>query len=292
MVALAQASGAFSLLSRRLPSIVSVILIVLIAHVLALLTWQIFAPQEQPLALTPQPTGTQARRIAPEPKYDWRIAQQHLFGRSTQPQLGEAPTAPETRLNLALRGVFASEDEKALAIIASGGATERFYRVGDNIAGGAILKAVYPDRVILERSLQLETLTLPKGKETGIQISRSEPASPPARNASDPVSGRAFNQVRTQVLKNPQQLGKMVQAVPASENGRFLGYRLSPRGNPTLFNQLGLQAGDVVTAVNGIAIDRPEKGLNALQNLVKADEVTVTLLRDGNEITVYHDLAQ
>jgi general secretion pathway protein C len=75
------------------------------------------------------------------------------------------------------------------------------------------------------------------------------------------------------------------------EKGRFKGYQLSPSGNQKLFNELGLEPGDIVTAVNGINIDRPEKGLNALQNLVSATEVTVTLLRDGSEITLQHQLA-
>jgi type II secretory pathway component PulC len=57
-----------------------------------------------------------------------------------------------------------------------------------------------------------------------------------------------------------------------------------------MFGQLGLQSGDVVTAVNGITIDRPDKGLLALQDLVKADQLSVTLLRNGSEITIEHSL--
>ena len=149
----------------RLPTLTSAVFIVLIAYLLASLTWRLLAPQpaistnpitERPQSLTPKTQRSQ---------HDRQIARLHLFGKTQLPKSSEAPVAPETRLNLTLRGVFATDDEDSMAIIASGAANEKYYRIGDSIIGGTKLKAVYADRVLLERNNKLETLRLPKGKE-------------------------------------------------------------------------------------------------------------------------------
>ena len=238
-----------------------------------------------------QQQATITRTKTNDPRHDLQIAQLHLFGKASEPQSNQLPTAPKTRLNLTLRGVFSTRDQNAIAIIASGEVNERFYRVGDSIPGGATLKAVYPDRILLERNFQMETLPMPKGKDAGMKISMNS-ANKPASIISGASSGAKLSHLRKQILKNPQQLGKMVQAKPVTEQGRFLGYRLSLRGSTNLAEELGLRSGDVVTSVNGIALDRPEKGLNALQNLINAPDVTLTLLRNGNEVTVHHSLTK
>ncbi len=276
-------------------------LTVLIAYELAGLTWHTFlpAPQANPKVAT----RSAAPLSAPDqsPNYAWQIANLHLFGEAQQAQPTQVLDAPETRLNLTLRGVYATGDDDALAIIANGGSNEKFYRLGDAITGGGILKAVYEDRVILEHNLQMETLRLPKGKDLGL-TDGAESYAPAAidRYAAeyDPaLAGGQTSQIdlgalRKEILQNPARLGAMLQAVPVNANGQFQGYRLTPQGNPRIFTQLGLQEGDIVTAVNGISIDRPDKGLLALQDLVKAEQVSVTLLRNGAEITLEHSLGR
>ena len=287
MTAIADMGTKMGWVLTRLPTLTSAVFIVLIAYLLASLTWQLFAPQPAnittPITDRPQSFTPKSQRR----QYDRHIARLHLFGKTQVPKSSAAPVAPETRLNLTLRGVFATDEEDSMAIIASGGTNEKYYRIGDSIMGGTTLKAVYADRVLLERNNRLETLRLPKGKEVGMQITRSPK---PSIIEGDPEAGVKLNNLRQDVLNNPEKLGKMVRAIPASKNGRFVGYRLSPRGKNSLFGELGLKAGDIVIAVNNIQIDRPEKGLNALQNLINADEITVTLLRDGSEITIQHRL--
>ena len=45
------------------------------------------------------------------------------------------------------------------ALIAEGSATEKVYKVGDSLSGGAILHEVLADKVILKRGGRFETLT-------------------------------------------------------------------------------------------------------------------------------------
>jgi general secretion pathway protein C len=284
---------------RILPLVVTTLLVVLFASALAELTWQVVAPAPQYIPVTEtdhDETATRRKR----PDYGTRVASLHLFGEANVPVKVERrldETAPETRLNLTLRGVFSTGGDDALAIVSSEGGNEQFYRMGDKIQGGAILKAVYPNQIIIERDSRRETLTLPKGKDTGIDIrrpepSRREPAASATAAPSAPDGGTNLGGLRKDLMQNPGKLGKLIQAVPANENGQFVGYRISPRGDPQLFRSLGLESGDILIAVNDVQIDRPEKGMAALQRLMKDDEITLTLMRDGAEFTVYHSIPQ
>lgn len=94
------------------------------------------------------------------------INQWHLFGQAQKQQSKTAPapiTAPETRLNLKLNGIIASDGENtAGAIIEKSAGKQEYFVLGDTISNGVTLKEVYKDRVILSRNGRLETLSLPK----------------------------------------------------------------------------------------------------------------------------------
>lgn len=61
--------------------------------------------------------------------------------------------APETRLKLELKGVFSSTNANASsALIAEKNQAAKYYRVGDELPGGAILNSVASDHVKLKRN--------------------------------------------------------------------------------------------------------------------------------------------
>jgi len=161
----------FEGLLKYMPAVVLVLLLVLLAERLADLTWKVW-PQNQAVAATtsaiaanvtatPAQQGVSARQIA-----NW-----HLFGKAEISKVNnKIPTnAPETRLRLTLKGVVASADNPS-AIIASQKGPEKDYNLGDNIPGGAILREVYPDRVILERRGRYETLSLQRRNLTNKEL--------------------------------------------------------------------------------------------------------------------------
>jgi len=95
------------------------------------------------------------------------LAGWHLFGEAgRQNAVKRAATlsAPETRLRLTLKGVFASDEAAAAgwAIIADPKGKEDTYEIGDPLPGNAKLSEIYVDRIILERGGRFETLKLPK----------------------------------------------------------------------------------------------------------------------------------
>jgi len=96
-----------------------------------------------------------------------KIASYHLFGHAekSRPEVRRAPTvAPETRLKLTLSGVLAAtaEQQAARAIIAGPDGHGKSYTINDRLPGGAVVKEIHPDRVILTRHGKYETLRLPR----------------------------------------------------------------------------------------------------------------------------------
>jgi general secretion pathway protein C len=62
-----------------------------------------------------------------------------------------------------------------------------------------------------------------------------------------------------------------------------MGYALAPGRDPELFEQVGLQEGDVVVQVNDIKLDNPANSARALKSVQSGESVSVTVLRGGEE---------
>ena len=231
-------------------------------------------PVDDPAAATPE-----RHDLARE------IAARHLFGRASLGPAGSASKAPPTRLALKLRGVVAMGDGQGVALIAGTGRGAEVYATGDEISRGVLLQEVHPDHVILSRNGRLERLDLPRGpsafslKEAAPSLSR-QPASP----------ARALRQLRQEAVRNPSRLGQLIRISPARKDGRLIGYRIEPRGNQPLFEQLGFRPGDVVVAVNGTRLDDPRHNLKVMRELMQAKQFQVTLLRDGQELQITQSL--
>ncbi|MES9901044.1 MAG: type II secretion system protein N [Sedimenticola sp.] len=94
------------------------------------------------------------------------IAYWNLFGESSvAEQAASYLPAPvvETRLMLSLKGVYAPEDEATgWAIISEDQGDERNFMLGDEVSGGAVLAKIEPDKVLLERNGEMESLILEK----------------------------------------------------------------------------------------------------------------------------------
>ncbi len=266
---------------------VALLLGIWLLYRLALLFWQIVPAPEitEPAveAVSAAPAAAVRPRLDINEVIGW-----HLFGAATATEPAPADDsvpvdAPETRLNLILRGVLSSDDKaEARAIIAEPNGTENFFAVGAALPGGAELKEIHADRIILMRAGRYETLRLPKEAMDGADISSSKRDSGPAAEV-----GALLGKYRDQAAENPRALMDLARAVPAQgSDGRITGFRLFPGNKPALFAQLGLQAGDLVKEVNGVMMDSPMSGAALFKNLRESDQLDLRLERAGEEINL------
>lgn len=223
-----------------------------------------------------------AARLAP-------VADLALFGRPEAMAAGAPLDAPETRLNLTLRGVLATGSQPyARAIVGAGGGEERSYRVGENLPGGATLDQVLADRVILQRAGRFEALFLPKdeGSAGASSFERSGASGDAGAAVVSPDMGSRLQDVRQRIMEDPTQAFSFARVQPVMEGGRLKGYKLSPNKEKQLFRQIGLRPGDVVTSVNGISLEDPATVGEVLGQLTTSSELVLNVDRNGRQETV------
>ena len=279
-------------LNRYLPPGVTLLLVIGIAYQLSKLTWLVVPAGptgELPVA---GPLGGDRAVTQPSSSYD-NLIESHLFGTApkTPPPATEIVVdAPDTTLNLSLTGIlFGEGNVPNQAIISSGRNAEKTYHIGQAIdnANGATLHAVYADRVILNRGDRLETLRLPKVQATSTTATRF-PGAVAARPTPAP-NGSSLRQVLTQ---NASRLTDIIRVAPQVEQGQVVGFRINPGRDREAFEALGLQAGDVVTDINGTTLNDASKGLQVFQQLGEATQANVTVLRDGAPQVLVVDTSQ
>ena len=74
--------------------------------------------------------------------------------------------------------------------------------------------------------------------------------------------------------------------------GKLRGFRAYPGRNRAIFNKLGLKPGDLVTAINGQALDDPQHSQEVFNTIQTSDHVTVTLERGGQKQDISLNIAQ
>ncbi|HHL45370.1 MAG TPA: type II secretion system protein GspC [Gammaproteobacteria bacterium] len=284
----------------RLTLWVTVLLVLMLAYSLAQLTWLLFPASnniEENGALL-QPTLSRKATSGVKPTAVVNLASLHLFGTAAATNEKKsaviAEDVPDTRLRLILRGVIATQDkDMARAIISEPGGEEKYYAVDDKLPGGALLKEIAADRVILQsRAGRMETLRLPKefggsGRATRGTATTRVNNKPTGRNKITPrISSAELREYRDKMLSNPQELVGLIRTRPVKENGQIKGYKLFPGKDRALFNRLGLRSGDVIVSVNGMELSDPASGLALLGQLSSATEMSVVVERRGQRQTV------
>ncbi|MCG5529278.1 type II secretion system protein GspC [Halorhodospira halochloris] len=158
--------------ARRLGAMLLFIAIILIANSAAQTTWQFIEPMVQDDPSEGIPASSAASATAAREQQNGQIDQRslsaiadyYLFGRppeQREEQRREIPTdAPETRLDLSLKGILASGGEGQGAAIIDAGDGQKVFIAGAELPGDAVLERVQNDRVILSRDGNFEMLRL------------------------------------------------------------------------------------------------------------------------------------
>tara|TARA_R110002072_G_scaffold97528_3_gene214468 strand:- start:1625 stop:2281 length:657 start_codon:yes stop_codon:yes gene_type:complete len=204
------------MLLNRLPLFVAICLCLLISGALY---WQLepfvryhFWPDSQNQSSLLNHNSMQnagSNHLHNEIKQDYDIASFKLFGDVSAPAKHapiETEKLPETSLRLRLTGVLAGKNNiLASALIEGPDRKTRNYRIDEEVPGGATLKRVYHDRVVLERSGRLENLIFEETRPIGIETqARNTPPEPIARPAPGYSTNNMqnFNQQQTQQIKD------------------------------------------------------------------------------------------
>ncbi len=267
--------------NQLLPRWVTLALVVAIAWQLARVVWLLMpGPSAGDEIITPPaqlrtPAAEAASQIDVQ-----SITTAHIFGQANAVPVVETPrqsheNLAETRLSLSLKGTMPSTDQaSSIAIIADNRNEEKIYFIRDTVTAGATLHAVYADRVVLNRSGTLEVLKLPKEFPKGTRRVRRN-ATTVSRTSANP---RSIQNVLTQ---NVTKLADVIRPTPYYVSGQMQGYRVYPGRDRKQFAALGLRPGDLIKDIDGAALTNPQQATQIFQNLGSAEQVSVTVERNG-----------
>ncbi|MGO2405373.1 type II secretion system protein GspC [Vibrio litoralis] len=272
----------------QLSFVTTLLLTALIAWVVGILLWALLSPISNvarwsaPNVIASQTSSnTQTDTLSP-------LLSANLFGLYTQTPTQKqqvAQDAPQTRLNLTLVGAVASSNDKlSLAIIANQG-KQATYGIGETIDGTRVtLSAVYVDRVIISNQGRDETLML-----QGIDYNKS-----PQSVVRQPVENQAatddvadLDKIRQEISSDPQKIFQYIRLSQVMDEGQLKGYRVRPGKDRALFEQVGLQDGDIATALNGQDLTDPSQMATLWKTALESMEWNLTVERDGQTHDIY-----
>ncbi|MCJ8297295.1 MAG: type II secretion system protein GspC [Colwellia sp.] len=226
----------------------------------------------------------------------------NLFGLYNEGDVVEAEiemaNVPETRLNLVLTGLVASDEQsKAAAIIEYQGKQET-YGIGDIIIGTrANLEQVLMDRVLIKQSGRLETLMLdgfdynqpakkiankPAAKRNKTKIGPQSSRSGVVDQRSNKQLTATAKSLRAEFSQDPAKIGDYLRISPKRKDGKIIGYTLRPGKKPEFFKLAGLKAGDVAVEMNGFDLIAPTPAMQAMAEMRQARDISLLVNRQGN----------
>lgn len=244
--------------------------------------------------------GTEVKKAAPQPKAVAPAAPK------------EAP--PPTPLKIQIRGILHLPDnpDGSRAIIYSvSRITEDFFGLGDWLWDGeGLVREIRSDRVVFERGDYQETVWL-DGKSEIRKLSGekmvSQAAPKPAASAAlgkakyKPPRGGAnykkydknsfqakkISKVRHSLLTEPETVPNLVNyRLHYNKEGVMEGVVLNPGSDFGLLNKMGFYAEDMITKVNGHALNDLDVLFGLFTNLENMESLELDVIRKGRALHV------
>lgn len=276
------------LADKWMRNMVVLVVLALLAYQLSIAFWQLFPASNIGDSNLRNQFEKGGNPVTPQQSYLEKaqlIGRAYLFGK---PEVEKSPVvetenAPETKLNYKLRGIYYSEvDRLSSAIVETKINDSKHYRLDDELADNITLAAIERDHILINRYGKIERLNLEKSVAGAVGKGINTISSNPNSLASSAL----LRSYRKRYVSNPMALANRFQAIPVTENGKNIGFKLKALRGESLLKKLKFQAGDVFLKVNGIGLDKPFQALDALKSLTTASSVSITVRRNGNEETI------
>jgi general secretion pathway protein C len=219
-------------------------------------------------------------------------------------QLDEEEQLAATRLPLKLLGTVAASDPKgAWAAVEETTKRERLVvRPQDRLLDKATVVRIERRRIVLENAGKREELALDEEQPAGGPLARARVAARTAPDIEDlrdrvqQLSEDRFEVQREDVeeaMRNPAELFSQARILPKYENGQMTGVQLNSIQPGSLFEEIGIRDGDVITQVNGIVVASPQDSAALLRELTQSNTFEVSVQgADGQPRTLTYSVQQ
>ena len=257
-----------------------------------------------------QPLPTPDAVLPPAPALMWPSQLDTHWSRPTQAVARpQAPVQP-SRLSIQLQGLFLSDEPQRSVVLLRYRQRDYVLSPGDELEAGLVLEAIQPEALIFVRDGQRESVAIdwrstgpevigpasdtPPARVTTSRLATSQPSAPPAARpalpqaAAEAVSAAPLidefgPDFRQRLLNDPLQLMRYITLVPVQQEGQLYGFRLNPGSQRALFEQLGLQPGDLLVSVDGQPVNNTAAMMRLPQQLRDARSVDLIIEREGQQ---------
>jgi len=216
------------------------------------------------------------------------IIERNLFKTKTEtgsgPDRVDIETLEPTDLKLNLLGTITGDKKEAYAVIEDTVEKKQdLYRIGDTIQN-ATVKMILREKVVLNVNGKDEILGIEK-------VSGSQQTRKPSPELGG-TSSQNITLKRSQIdsaIKDVNTLMKQVRIRPNFKNGKPDGFRLTGIRPNSIFYNMGLKSGDIITGVDGKDIESVDDALKFYQNLQSSSKLQLQIKRRGRPKTIdYH----
>jgi type II secretion system protein C len=251
------------------------------------------------------------------------IAKRDVF--NLVPQTTAAPVVTSIDLHIKLLGTSLATRERPFAIVEDQNGDQSLYTVGDEIPNAGKLLSVQKSRIIVLSGGQQVALDIPNDSmPSGVQTVRSAPSRTGVRkpliqidsrfplptanlkrrsdnNNSDEVpdvdvedeGDNRYGLKRDELkdaLSHSAELFTEIHAVPNFQNGKGSGFTLQEIEPGSVFEDLGLEDGDQLTAIDGRQLENPAEAVGLLSTIQTRSAVDITVMRDGRPVQLHYDI--
>jgi type II secretion system protein C len=264
-----------------------------------------------------------ASGLRPRPYYE-SIVKRDVFNLVPQEAAPPPPVVVED-LHLKLLGTSVLSKSKPYAVIEDQNGEQALYKVGDEIPDAGTLVSVERTRAIVDHDGRRVALEMPASEMPEVEPSQlGAPAMPvphirhrphlrPDPNADNEDDNNdsndnsddssklnikklgpgTFEASRAEVAKsmqNPGSLFTQMRAIPHVENGKTDGFAISEVKPGSVFEQIGMQNGDLVTSIDGQPVTNPMQAMSLMGSVQTRPSIDLTVSRGGSPINLHLDL--
>jgi general secretion pathway protein C len=246
-----------------------------------------------------------------------KIVERNIFGATVKVE--EAPVeevAPievleETKLQLSLLGTIAGDTDSGRAIILDQRKrSQDIYRVGDSVQeaeirqilrGKVILRHGEKDEILLmvegdkkDESAKPKTAARADRRRSRLQTGIPTRTSPPEKVSETGAIKEETISISQDVLQNSMNdindLMTQVRVRPYFRRGKSEGLIVSQIRADSVFANLGLMNGDIISSVNGKQISTPEEAFGFYNSLKSGGEISIEITRRGKKKMLNYDI--
>lgn len=205
-----------------------------------------------------------------------------------------------SRLAVKVQGILFSNQAERSVVMLSYRNKDLTLSTGDELETGILLVKIKQDALVFDRNGQLEQVLLDLDKTAKLDQQLEEKLTKPARAKSNELPSQVTEQrvgsrvleatfgpeFRQSLVQDPLQLMSYISVSPSSKEGQLQGFVLQPGSKPELFKHFGLQAGDLLVAVDGDLVSDTSAMMDLHSRLATAEGLDIDLMRGDERLRI------